>query len=257
MDEPAHVHELIADAQRGGRRGLDAFNTLVLSYQSQVYNVAYRILGEEAGAADATQDTFISAFKHIRKFRNASVSGSFKSFLLRTVTNACFDTLRYDKRRPTTSLDGLGEDAHDDGGEYNTNEFLPSSAAAPIPKTVPQPTLANTPVTDAPNTVVAESVLPATLAVTQYSPLPQAPRTPQLATNGINDAAAANAVATLPQARATKSLNSPGKLLPTLAATAIPTALQAMLELTPAPTLASVAPTSVNSPVSTSPLSCP
>jgi RNA polymerase sigma-70 factor (ECF subfamily) len=131
MDEPAHVHELIADAQRGGRRGLDAFNTLVLSYQSQVYNVAYRILGEEAGAADATQDTFISAFKHIRNFRNASVSGSFKSFLLRTVTNACFDTLRYDKRRPATSLDDLGEDAHDDGGEYNTNEFLPSNDENP------------------------------------------------------------------------------------------------------------------------------
>jgi hypothetical protein len=128
-----------------------------------------------------------------------------------------------------------------------------SSVAAPIPKAVPQPTLANTPVTDAPDTVVAESVLPATLAVTQLSPLPQAPRAPQLATNGINDAAAANAVATLPQARATKSLNSHGKLLPTLAATAIPTALQAMLELTPAPTLASVMPTSVNPPIFTWP----
>jgi RNA polymerase sigma factor (sigma-70 family) len=97
MDESAHVHELMADAQRGGRRGLDAFNTLVLSYQSQVYNVAYRILGEEAGAADATQDTFTSVFKHIREFRNASVSGSSKSFLLRTITNACFDKRRYDR----------------------------------------------------------------------------------------------------------------------------------------------------------------
>ena len=121
MDEPA----LIADAQRGGRRGLDAFNTLVLAYQSQVYNVAYRILGDEAAAADATQDTFISTFKHIQKFRG----GSFKSFLLRSVTNACFDKLRYDKRRPATSLESLSEDG--DGDEPGSNEFLPSTDENP------------------------------------------------------------------------------------------------------------------------------
>jgi RNA polymerase sigma-70 factor (ECF subfamily) len=126
MDEPAKVSELITDAQRGGRRGLDAFNTLVLHYQSQVYNVAYRILGDEAPAADAAQDTFISAFKHIREFRG----GSFKSFLLRTVTNACFDKLRYDKRRPATSLESLSED-DDDVGEASSNEFLPSDDENP------------------------------------------------------------------------------------------------------------------------------
>jgi RNA polymerase sigma factor (sigma-70 family) len=126
MDEPA----LIADAQRGGRRGLDAFNTLVLGYQSQVYNVAYRILGDEATAADATQDTFISAFKHIQEFRNVSNAGSFKSFLLRSVTNACFDKLRYDKRRPATSLEALSEG--DEGeAEPGSNEFLPSTDENP------------------------------------------------------------------------------------------------------------------------------
>ena len=123
MDEPA----LIADAQRGGRRGLDEFNTLVLAYQSQVYNVAYRILGDEATAADATQDTFISAFKHIREFRNASSAGSFKSFLLRSATNACFDKLRYDKRRPASSLEGMSEDDDEPG----SNEFLPSADENP------------------------------------------------------------------------------------------------------------------------------
>ena len=121
MDEPA----LIADAQQGGRRGLDAFNTLVLGYQSQVYSVAYRILGDVAAAADATQEAFVSAFKHIQAFRNVSNAGSFKSFLLRTVTNACFDKLRYDKRRPTTSLESLGE-ADEGDSEPGSNEFLPS-----------------------------------------------------------------------------------------------------------------------------------
>ena len=123
MDEAA----LIADAQRGGQRGLDAFNTLVLAHQSQVYHVAYRILGTEAAAADATQEAFISAFKSMGHFRG----GSFKSFILRTVTNTCFDVLRYNKRRPTTSLDGLAGDDVDEGDATSGEEFLPSQDENP------------------------------------------------------------------------------------------------------------------------------
>ncbi|MCL4506142.1 MAG: sigma-70 family RNA polymerase sigma factor [Chloroflexi bacterium] len=105
MDEPA----LIQSAQRGD---INAFNTLVLAYQSQVYNVAFRIMGDEAPAADAAQETFISAYRSIRSFRG----GSFKSWLLRTVTNACYDALRYNKRRPATSLDAFGEDSDSSSG---------------------------------------------------------------------------------------------------------------------------------------------
>ncbi len=101
MDEAA----LIQSARKGD---LDAFNTLVLAYQHQVYNLAYRIMGEEAAASDATQEAFISAYKNLKSFRG----GSFKSWLLRIVTNACYDDLRRRKRRPATSLDELtdGED---------------------------------------------------------------------------------------------------------------------------------------------------
>ena len=97
MDEPA----LIKSAQRGD---VDAFNMLVLAYQSQVYNVPYRIMGDKAPSMDATQETFISAYKNIKKYRG----GSFKGWLLRTVTNACYDALRYNKRRPFTSLERVG-----------------------------------------------------------------------------------------------------------------------------------------------------
>ncbi|MBP7689191.1 MAG: sigma-70 family RNA polymerase sigma factor [Thermoflexales bacterium] len=101
MDEAA----LIESARKGS---LDAFNTLVLTYQHQVYNLAYRIMGEEAAASDATQEAFISAYKNLKSFRG----GSFKSWLMRIVTNACYDDLRRRKRRPATSLDELtdGED---------------------------------------------------------------------------------------------------------------------------------------------------
>ena len=96
MNEPA----LIASARKGD---LDAFNTLVLAYQHQVYNLAYRIMGDEASAADATQEAFISAYKHMQSFRG----DSFKSWIFRIVTNACYDELRRRKRRPASSLEGL------------------------------------------------------------------------------------------------------------------------------------------------------
>jgi RNA polymerase sigma-70 factor (ECF subfamily) len=96
MDEKA----LIAAAQRGEVR---AFNQLVLTYQSMVYNLAYRILGDAEAAADASQDTFLSAFRAIKKFRG----GSFKAWLLRIATNACYDQLRYKQRRPTSPLEAL------------------------------------------------------------------------------------------------------------------------------------------------------
>ena len=96
MDEQA----LIASARQGDGR---AFNQLVLLYQSMVYNLAYRILGDADAAADATQDAFIKAFKAMRKFRG----GSYKAWMLRIVTNACYDQLRVKQRRPTDSLDDL------------------------------------------------------------------------------------------------------------------------------------------------------
>jgi RNA polymerase sigma-70 factor (ECF subfamily) len=96
MDEKA----LIAAAQRGE---IPAFNQLVLTYQSMVYNLACRILGDADAAADASQDAFLSAFRAIKKFRG----GSFKAWLLRIVTNACYDQMRYKQRRPTSSLEAL------------------------------------------------------------------------------------------------------------------------------------------------------
>ncbi|MDE3090354.1 MAG: sigma-70 family RNA polymerase sigma factor [Chloroflexota bacterium] len=96
MDEPA----FIAAAQKGD---VAAFNQLVRAYQTLVYRTAYRVLGESAAAEDATQDAFVSAFKHLRSFRG----GSFKAWLLRIVTNACYDQLRVKQRRPTASLDAM------------------------------------------------------------------------------------------------------------------------------------------------------
>ena len=99
--------ERIERAQAGDLR---AFNELVRQYQDLVYNVAYRILGDEDAAADATQDAFFSAFRALDSFRG----GSFKAWILRIVTNACYDQLRRRQRQPSSSLEALlvGPGAH-------------------------------------------------------------------------------------------------------------------------------------------------
>lgn len=114
MNEPA----LIESARKGD---LDAFNTLVLAYQHQVYNLAYRIMGDEASAADATQDAFISAYKHMQSFRGES----FKSWMFRIVTNACYDELRRRRRKPAASLEGLVEGS-DTEIEYDIPDDSPN-----------------------------------------------------------------------------------------------------------------------------------
>jgi len=114
---------LIQDAQKGN---LDAFNTLILHYQDSVYNTALRILGDEDQAADAAQEAFISAFKSITSFRG----GSFKAWLMRTVTNACYDELRRQKRRPTTPLERDTEY----GGEMDSPRWLADTGMTPAQK---------------------------------------------------------------------------------------------------------------------------
>ena len=119
MDEPA----LISDAQNGD---LDAFNRLVLAYQDILYNTALRILGDHDQASDATQEAFISAFRSIGSYRG----GSFKAWLMRTVTNACYDELRRQKRRPSVPLEPMT----DDDEEIETPRWLADTSMTPAEK---------------------------------------------------------------------------------------------------------------------------
>ena len=102
---------------------LNAFNTLVLHYQDMAYNVAYRIMGEHAASDDATQEAFISAYKKLHQYRG----GSFKAWLLRIVTNACYDELRRRQRHPETAL----EPELDDGETLEDPYWIEDKAPSP------------------------------------------------------------------------------------------------------------------------------
>jgi RNA polymerase sigma-70 factor, ECF subfamily len=96
----ADEQALIVRSQRGE---VAAFNALVERYQEAAYALALRMLGEPEAAADITQDAFLAAFRAIGGFRGASL----RAWLLRIVSNGCYDLWRARGRRPTTSLDAL------------------------------------------------------------------------------------------------------------------------------------------------------
>ena len=94
----AEDSELVVRSKDGD---LQAFNFIVQRYQSQVLNLSARIIGDRGRAEDVTQETFISAYQAIGRFRG----GSLRAWLMRIAANASRDSLRGSQRRPEQSLD--------------------------------------------------------------------------------------------------------------------------------------------------------
>lgn len=92
--------ELIALAKGGD---VESFNQLIYKYEGLAYSVARRTIRDAESAADAVQNGFIKAYRGLDGFRG----GNFRAWLMRIVTNCCYDILRAEKRRPAESLDDL------------------------------------------------------------------------------------------------------------------------------------------------------
>ncbi|RRR72668.1 MAG: sigma-70 family RNA polymerase sigma factor [Candidatus Viridilinea halotolerans] len=123
---------LVSASQQGD---VDAFNHLVRLYEGRVYNLCYRMLGDGEAAADVTQDSFISAYRNMHRFRG----GLFRAWLFRIATNACYDALRARKRRPSipfSAASGPDEDSpafdRPDEGESPDDVALRHELAAAI-----------------------------------------------------------------------------------------------------------------------------
>lgn len=103
--------ELVSAAKQGD---LNAFNELVLKYQSQVFDHASRLLGNHDTAEDITQDAFVLAFRKICQYRG----GSFRAWLLKIVTNLAYSEMRAWKREPLHGLESVDRD-----GEINESPY--------------------------------------------------------------------------------------------------------------------------------------
>ena len=93
-----------------GRR--EALEELFRRYRAPAYRVAHRLLSHEADALDAVQEGFVKALTHLDSFRGHS---SFKTWLLRVVSNAALDLGRQRGRRETVRLPGDGRTDGDGG----------------------------------------------------------------------------------------------------------------------------------------------
>ena len=97
---PAPSDECLLARLADGER--EALEELFRRHRLMAYRVAHRLLGNEADALDAVQEGFIKALTHLDSFQGRS---SFKTWLLRVVSNAALDFGRQRGRRETISLD--------------------------------------------------------------------------------------------------------------------------------------------------------
>jgi RNA polymerase sigma-70 factor, ECF subfamily len=94
----------------------EAFGEIVRRWERRIFALSYGMLGREEDARDATQETFLSAFRNLRGFRGeAKVS----SWLHRIAVNQCITRQRRAKVRNEAALE--------DEEERNANVF-----AAPV-----------------------------------------------------------------------------------------------------------------------------
>jgi RNA polymerase sigma-70 factor (ECF subfamily) len=80
----------------------EAFGEIVRRWERRIFALAYGMLGREEDARDATQETFLAAFRNLRGFRGeAKVS----SWLHRIAVNQCITRQRRAKVRNEAALD--------------------------------------------------------------------------------------------------------------------------------------------------------
>jgi len=98
----------------------EAFGEIVRRWERRIFALTYGMLGREEDARDATQETFLAAFRNLRGFRGeAKVS----SWLHRIAVNQCISRQRRTKVR--------GESALEEEQETNAGSFASPATHSP------------------------------------------------------------------------------------------------------------------------------
>lgn len=107
---------LVTAAQGGDRRALDE---LLRLHYDRIWAICRRIAGNDADAADATQEALLAIVRGLPKFDG---SAKFTTWSYRVATNSCLDELRRRKRRPTPAL----VDEHDEWADRVQSDDMPA-----------------------------------------------------------------------------------------------------------------------------------
>ena len=94
--DPIHIANDRSLADRARHGDLGAFEELMHARIDAIYRLSYAIVGDEADARDATQETFIAAWRRIRELRDPD---RFDAWLQRIAVNSARMTLRARGRR--------------------------------------------------------------------------------------------------------------------------------------------------------------
>ncbi len=88
--------------QRCRMQDPEAYREFYAQYNRKIFNTAYRILGEEASAEDALQETLLNVYRGLSNFRGDS---KISTWISRITVNVCLGMLRKGKGRQFVDLE--------------------------------------------------------------------------------------------------------------------------------------------------------
>jgi RNA polymerase sigma-70 factor (ECF subfamily) len=103
----------------------DAFDELVVRYRTRIFGMIYNMVHNEQDAWDLAQDSFVKAWKSMKRFRGQS---SFYTWMYRIVMNVTIDWLR------KKQIKGAGAEFDD---SIQLKEIDPASKTVPKPDALP------------------------------------------------------------------------------------------------------------------------
>lgn len=86
---------------------VEAFDHLVLKYRERLFSIIYNLTSNREDAADLTQESFIKAFRSLKRFRGRS---SFFTWLYRIAVNTTLTNLRKNRMRHFFSFEKISEE---------------------------------------------------------------------------------------------------------------------------------------------------
>ena len=100
-------HRLVSGLQAGDEH---AYEQLIERFQNPVYNLAYRLLNDQADASDVAQEVFLKIFRNVGNFRGDS---SLRTWVYRIAVNESHNRRRwlFRHRRGETGIDETFEDS--------------------------------------------------------------------------------------------------------------------------------------------------
>jgi RNA polymerase sigma-70 factor (ECF subfamily) len=104
MIELPDERSVLENCKKGDR---EAFSLIVQKYMKPAYYVALGYVGRPDDALDISQDAFVNAFRHIRRF---DTTRSFFPWFYSILKNLCMNHLARSKRRREESIDAIVEE---------------------------------------------------------------------------------------------------------------------------------------------------